>query len=75
MNTLRAQSLLRLGLSIALSIGGASCAVRDVAHRALPEAPPKMPEVFKNHCDAAKGRLRPLVVEWEAPDRAALEAQ
>jgi hypothetical protein len=36
---------------------------------------PAMPEQFKNKCDAAKGQLRPLVVEWAAPDRAALEAQ
>jgi hypothetical protein len=38
-------------------------------------AAPALPQKFKNHCDAAKGQLHPLVVEWEAPDRAALEAQ
>ncbi|MBI5533341.1 MAG: hypothetical protein HY898_11530 [Deltaproteobacteria bacterium] len=37
--------------------------------------PPPLPDQFKNKCDAAKGQLRPLVVEWAAPDRAALEAQ
>lgn len=37
--------------------------------------PPPMPDTFKNKCDAAKGQLRPLVVEWAAPDRAALESQ
>lgn len=37
--------------------------------------PPEMSETFRNKCDAAKGQLRPLVVEWSAPDRAALEAQ
>ena len=37
--------------------------------------PAGLPESFKNKCDAAKGQLRPLVVEWTAPDRAALEAQ
>jgi hypothetical protein len=37
--------------------------------------PPKLPEGFKNKCEAAKGQLRPLVVEWAAPDRAALESQ
>jgi hypothetical protein len=31
-----------------------------------------MPAGFK--CDAAKGQTRPLIVEWSAPDRAALEA-
>jgi tetratricopeptide (TPR) repeat protein len=36
---------------------------------------PAMPEGFRNKCDAAKGQLRPLVVEWTAPDRAALESQ
>jgi hypothetical protein len=39
-----------------------------------PERPP-MPEVFRNKCEAARGQLRPLVVEWPAPDRAALETQ
>jgi hypothetical protein len=38
-------------------------------------SPPPMPEQFSNKCDAAKGQLRPLVVEWSAPDRAALESQ
>lgn len=38
-------------------------------------APKGVPEGWKNKCDAAKGQLRPLVVEWPAPDRAALEAQ
>jgi hypothetical protein len=36
---------------------------------------PELPQKFKNRCDSAKTQLRPLVVEWEAPDRAALEAQ
>lgn len=40
-----------------------------------PATPPPMPEAFTNKCDAAKGQLRPLVVEWDAPDRAALESQ
>jgi hypothetical protein len=38
-------------------------------------APPALPSTFQNKCDATKGQLRPLVVEWSAPDRAALEAQ
>ncbi|HEY4158866.1 MAG TPA: hypothetical protein VGM29_12245, partial [Polyangiaceae bacterium] len=33
-----------------------------------------LPSQFQNKCDAAKGQLRPLIVEWSAPDRAALEA-
>jgi hypothetical protein len=37
--------------------------------------PAGLPAAFKSKCDAAKGQLRPLVVEWAAPDRAALEAQ
>lgn len=37
--------------------------------------PPDMPDQFKSTCDPAKQSLRPLVVEWPAPDRAALEAQ
>lgn len=36
--------------------------------------PPALPAQFQNNCDAAKGQNRPLVVEWSAPDRAALEA-
>ena len=31
-----------------------------------------IPDRWKNKCDAAKGQLRPLVVDWAAPDRAAL---
>jgi hypothetical protein len=32
----------------------------------------ELPTSFK--CEAAKGQTRPLIVEWSAPDRAALEA-
>lgn len=32
----------------------------------------ELPSSFK--CEAAKGQTRPLIVEWSAPDRAALEA-
>lgn len=41
-----------------------------------PKEPPKqeMPSQFKNKCDAAKGQLKPLVVEWPSTDRASLEA-
>jgi hypothetical protein len=37
-----------------------------------PEPAQEMPASFK--CDASKGQTRPLIVEWSAPDRAALEA-
>jgi len=37
-----------------------------------PEPAQEMPTSFK--CDASKGQTRPLIVEWSAPDRAALEA-
>lgn len=37
--------------------------------------PPPIPQKFKNRCEDAQQHLRPLVVEWTAPDRAALEAQ
>ncbi|HEX6276494.1 MAG TPA: hypothetical protein VFZ53_25810 [Polyangiaceae bacterium] len=37
-----------------------------------PEPAQEMPKSFK--CDASKGQTRPLIVEWNAPDRAALEA-
>jgi hypothetical protein len=40
-----------------------------------PAASASLPEGFKNKCDLAKGQLRPLVLEWAAPDRAALESQ
>lgn len=33
-----------------------------------------MPSQFRNKCDAAKGQLRPLIVEWPSTDRASLEA-
>lgn len=52
-----------------------SCAPAVPETKAADEAPPQeLPSKFKNKCDAAKGQLRPLVVEWPAPDRAALEA-
>ena len=35
----------------------------------------ELPSQFRNKCDAAKGQLRPLIVEWSSPDRATLEAQ
>lgn len=65
------RGLLALTLGAAVGCGGP----------ALPKSPSggaqgknqALPEGFRNKCDAAKGQLRPLVVEWAAPDRAALE--
>jgi hypothetical protein len=37
-----------------------------------PKTDDMMPASFK--CEASKGQTRPLIVEWSAPDRAALEA-
>ncbi len=63
-------------LASALGLSACGVATDMVNNPTAPVAkPPPMPETFKNKCDAAKGQLRPLVVEWEAPDRAALEAQ
>ena len=33
----------------------------------------ELPSQFRNKCDAAKGQLRPLIVEWSAPDRATFQ--
>ncbi len=35
---------------------------------------PEVPKAFSSRCDAKRPELRPLVVEWPATDRAALEA-
>jgi hypothetical protein len=62
--------------SVALPLFGGCGGSKDLVKDAQgPAAPPPLPETFTNKCDAAKGQLRPLVVEWDAPDRAALEAQ
>jgi tetratricopeptide (TPR) repeat protein len=66
--------LLVTGLLGTLALSGCGGALPDAA-LAGPATAPEMPAAFHNKCDAAKGQLRPLVVEWAAPDRAALEAQ
>jgi len=53
----------------------ASCGGVPMVDRVAKPEPPKMPEQFHNKCDATKGQLRPLVVEWPATDRALLEAK
>src|SRR5262245_10512481 len=57
------------------SCSTASMVERAVTRPAQPPTPPPVPETFRDKCDAAAGQLRPLVVEWTAADRAALEAQ
>ena len=71
---MRVASLFALALPLLTlpACGSAKELVKDPGGQA---APPPIPESFTNKCDAAKGQLRPLVVEWDAPDRAALEAQ
>ena len=66
---------LLLALSFALPLVGCGAATDLIENPGNKATPPPMPETFRNKCDAAKGQLRPLVVEWEAPDRAALESQ
>jgi len=40
-----------------------------------PAKAPAMPKQFASSCDPSKQSTRPLVVDWSAPDRAALESQ
>ncbi|HEY4122309.1 MAG TPA: hypothetical protein VGM56_30790 [Byssovorax sp.] len=63
------------GAVIATSTGCATAKKVVEAAKAPPPPPSPVPERFHNKCDAAKGQNRPLVVEWDAADRAALEAQ
>jgi tetratricopeptide (TPR) repeat protein len=63
------------GLKWTVAVGaltGCGGALPPSEVKAAPKA--ELPSQFQNKCDAAKGQLRPLVVEWAAPDRAALEA-
>jgi hypothetical protein len=60
---------------LASSLAGCGSVEKAVAHVTEAPKPPPVPETFKTKCDAAVGQLRPLVVEWPAADRAALEAQ
>ena len=64
-------------LASVLALAAAACgpAIPNSATQKEAGPPPPMPDKFSNKCDAAKGQLRPLVVEWTAPDRAALESQ
>ena len=56
---------------LSLGCGGPSSILGDP----LKDPPKKqIPSQFQNKCDAAKGQLKPLVVEWPSTDRASLEA-
>jgi len=65
-------SLTRKASVLAL-LAGASCGAPALPGKPAAE-PSQLPSQFRNKCDSAKGQLRPLIVEWSAPDRAALEA-
>lgn len=64
-----------LASSLASSLAACGSVESAVAHVTEAPRPPPVPETFKTKCDAAIGQLRPLIVEWPAADRAALEAQ
>jgi hypothetical protein len=57
---------------LVFSLGAAACGPSMPQANAQPEPAESLPSSFK--CDASKGQTRPLIVEWSAPDRAALEA-
>jgi hypothetical protein len=63
--------------AVALCLLVSSCATleRAITQPTAPPKPPPVPEAFRDKCEAGKGQPRPLVVEWSAADRAALEAQ
>jgi hypothetical protein len=58
-----------------LPIGCGAGPMRDVGRGEEPGKKPALPPGFKSDCDSARPPLKPLVVDWEAPDRAALESQ
>src|SRR4051794_34652548 len=65
-----------LGLApLAFALGSAACAPSMPPTPATDPTKADLPSQFRNKCDAAKGQLQPLIVEWSAPDRATLEAQ
>ena len=60
-------------LTFSLVAGG--CSPSFPGQPASDPAHAELPSQFRNKCDAAKGQLAPLIVEWSAPDRATLEAE
>ena len=72
----RAPFLIQSPLALlALSLTFVACAPSLPSQPASDPAHAELPSQFRNKCDAAKGQLQPLIVEWSAPDRATLEAQ
>jgi hypothetical protein len=65
---------LRAVAALLSTLPALACAPAVPQADSAPQSAQPLPSQFKNKCDAAKGQLRPLVVEWPAPDRAALEA-
>lgn len=66
--TLRYAVSVPLWLLLLAACGGAG---RELAS---PAQAPELPKTFATKCDAKHPEMRPLIVEWPATDRAALEA-
>jgi hypothetical protein len=65
-----------LGIApLAFALSSAACAPSMPPTPATDPTKADLPSQFRNKCDASKGQLRPLIVEWSAPDRATLEAE
>jgi len=74
--SLRAPLLIQSPLAaLALSLAASACSPSLPNQPASDPTRADLPSQFRNKCDAAKGQLQPLIVEWSAPDRATLEAQ
>ena len=71
----RAQGALFVLAPLVLAVTSCASVERVITQPLEQPKPPPVPETFRDKCDAAAGQLRPLVVEWSAADRAALEAQ
>jgi hypothetical protein len=60
------------GLALALTLAGTGCSDGLAARLA---EPPDRPPVGATRCQVTASQLRPLIVEWEAADRASLEVR
>jgi hypothetical protein len=67
---IRARCALVLSIAWTAGCGGPAAPASTPADK----PPAQMPAQFRSKCDAANAPMRPLVVEWPAPDRASLEA-
>lgn len=67
--------LLSVGSVVMSACGAPPVPPKEAGSEPNGPGPKGVPQSWKNKCDAAKGQRRPLVVEWPAPDRAALESQ